>query len=461
MAPEKKSMARPATKEEYATLRELFRPHIESFDYFLDKGLDKMLESIRPMEITDPNSNKFLRNILHASALLYFICGGMERLIRILILQKRNYPMSLVRGSFVNRGAGYTDKAVVIRCVQDDQSSVTIKLYYLQNGSARLGFWLGGREFLLPVGIVLKVAKAVLKDYVFVHLKYNHDKFNLLIFMLQKLYALVDKTAAPDNADALQYQEALLPGHLITVFLKDRLQDWLRKTKRLILEEAAKNKSFDLHDAHEIRKFLGKNTTSVGRAIESMLKVGKVNSQSGLDLPQRDGMTIQAERLNFHRYISHFRAVHRGAAFAKMRTTSIPEDLEVGYVPLSLGGAYPGLYLFTNPARFVRPVRNLISLPDGKENIELIGPFEQAFMEIKCPDGGAGGRNILFPATHEEIHPTAILSVVANLTPWSDHNQSPRNMYQCQMAKQTMGFCGQALKFRTDVKAFHLQVCFV
>ncbi|KAK3135668.1 hypothetical protein QOZ80_5BG0421940 [Eleusine coracana subsp. coracana] len=410
------------------------------------------------------------------------------------------------------------------------------------------------------------VAKAVLKDYIFVHLKYDHDKFNLLIFMLQKLYALVDKTAAPDNADALQYQEALLPGHLITVFLKLILVNFGYKMPCILSA-----KSFDLHDANEIRKFLGKNTTSVGRAIESMLKVGKVNSQSGLDLPQRDGMTIQAERLNFHRYISHFRAVHRGAAFAKMRTTSvrkllpeswgflcpvhtpdgepcgllnhmtstcrvssfynsdgavknfdyikstlsaqlvrvgmnplspkiertgppevlnvhldgcivgtiasakieeavnyirtlkllaasgIPEDLEVGYVPLSLGGAYPGLYLFTNPARFVRPVRNLISLPDGKQNIELIGPFEQAFMEIKCPDGGAGGRNELFPATHEEIHPTAILSVVANLTPWSDHNQSPRNMYQCQMAKQTMGFCGQALKFRTDVKAFHLQ----
>ncbi|OEL31517.1 DNA-directed RNA polymerase I subunit 2, partial [Dichanthelium oligosanthes] len=522
-------------------------------------------------------------------------------------------------------------------------------LYYLQNGSARLGFWLGGREFLLPVGIVLKalidtsdreiftsltccysdkygrgkgvvstqligeraqiildevrdlslltrmqclvhigkyfrsvmegfenydyetVAKAVLKDYIFVHLENNHDKFNLLIFMLQKLYALVDQTASPDNADALQFQEALLPGHLITVFLKDRLQDWLRKSKRLIIEEATKNKSFDLNNALEVRKFLTKHTTSVGRAIESMIKIGKVNSQSGLDLPQRDGMTIHAERLNFHRYISHFRSVHRGSAFAKMRTTSvrkllpeswgflcpvhtpdgepcgllnhmtstcrissfynsegvvkifetikkslsaelvrvgmnpvlpkiertgppevlhvhldgcilgtiasakiedavnylrtlkllahsgIPDDLEVGYVPLSLGGAYPGLYLFTNPARFVRPVKNLLSLPDGKQSIELIGPFEQAFMEIRCPDGGDGGRKELFPATHEEIHPTAILSVVANLTPWSDHNQSPRNMYQCQMAKQTMGFCGQALKFRTDVKAFHLQ----
>ena len=54
-------------------------------------------------------------------------------------------------------------------------------------------------------------------------------------------------------------------------------------------------------------------------------------------------------------------------------------------------------------------------------------------MEIRCPDGGDGGRRNAFPATHEEIHPTGMLSVVANLTPWSDHNQSPRNMYQCQV----------------------------
>lgn len=55
-------------------------------------------------------------------------------------------------------------------------------------------------------------------------------------------------------------------------------------------------------------------------------------------------------------------------------------------------------------------------------------------MEIKCPDGGNGGRSDAFPATHEEIHPTNMISVVANLTPWSDHNQSPRNMYQCQVS---------------------------
>lgn len=59
-----------------------------------------------------------------------------------------------------------------------------------------------------------------------------------------------------------------------------------------------------------------------------------------------------------------------------MKWVQIPDDLEVGYVPLSFGGAYPGLYLFTNPSRFVRPVKN-ITVADDSKNLELIGPFEQ------------------------------------------------------------------------------------
>ena len=41
--------------------------------------------------------------------------------------------------------------------------------------------------------------------------------------------------------------------------------------------------------------------------------------------------------------------------------------------------------------------------------------------------------------SHAETGTSAMLSVVASLTPYSDYNQSPRNMYQCQMGKQTMG----------------------
>lgn len=63
---------------------------------------------------------------------------------------------------------------------------------------------------------------------------------------------------------------------------------------------------------------------------------------------------------------------------------------------------------------------------------EVVG-FVQAYMEIKCP----GGNEPIGPKpTHEEINATAFLSVVASLTPWSDHNQSPRNMYQCQVLPQ-------------------------
>lgn len=208
-----KSSSAAAAAGDYATLRELYLPHIESFDYFLDEGLDKMLLSIRPMEITDPSSNATLRmslekghvlppmkdgrlgqplypqecrqgrisysgefkveaffqfndgapirqtfNFGHLPIMLmsklchlrgadsrkliyhgeeatemggYFISGGMERLIRILIVQKRNYPMGMVRSSFVKRGEGYTDKAVVIRYCLLVALSFQLPIFYL------------------------------------------------------------------------------------------------------------------------------------------------------------------------------------------------------------------------------------------------------------------------------------------------------------------------------------------
>lgn len=55
-----------------------------------------------------------------------------------------------------------------------------------------------------------------------------------------------------------------------------------------------------------------------------------------------------------------------------------------------------------------------------------------------------------------EFSPYAMLSVVASLTPYSDFNQSPRNMYQCQMAKQTMGFPIHATEHRADNKTYRL-----
>src|SRR5207248_8245865 len=41
--------------------------------------------------------------------------------------------------------------------------------------------------------------------------------------------------------------------------------------------------------------------------------------------------------------------------------------------------------------------------------------------------------------------------------PFSDFNQSPRNMYQCQMSKQAMGTPGTAMRYRTDNKTYLLR----
>ena len=53
----------------------------------------------------------------------------------------------------------------------------------------------------------------------------------------------------------------------------------------------------------------------------------------------------------------------------------VPETLEIGLVPMLKRGQYPGLFLFSNPARMVRPVINLAT------NVtEMIGSFEQVHL---------------------------------------------------------------------------------
>lgn len=61
------------------------------------------------------------------------------------------------------------------------------------------------------------------------------------------------------------------------------------------------------------------------------------------------------------------------------------------------GGPYPGVFLFTNPARMIRPV---LQLHSGRR--EVLGTMEQCFLAVQCPDGGHGGSPGL-AYTHREI----------------------------------------------------------
>jgi DNA-directed RNA polymerase I subunit RPA2 len=561
----------------------------------------------------------------------FFIVNGNEKLIRMLIVGKRNFPMSIIRGSFVKRGQTYTKFGVQIRSVRPDQTSQTNVLHYLSDGNVTFRFSWRKNEYLIPVMMILKalaetndreifesivggasskgmnntfvtdrvelllrtyqayqkhsqfdcrshlgkafrpvlgvpadmpdeeVGTEFLRKVVLPHLGNENvtetqdwDKFKLITFMIRKLYSTVAGDCAPDNPDAVSNQEILLGGFLYGMILKERIEEWLRSFGPLARDWTIRNNGAKFTDESFDRDFLSKivkrSNENIGNALEYFLSTGNLVSPTGLDLQQTSGYTVIAEKINFYRFISHFRMIHRGSFFAQLKTTTvrkllpeswgflcpvhtpdgspcgllnhlshkclistdnldvshlprilvelgvrsessvaldesvvvqldgriigycspkqaqriadtirfwkvegknnIPRELEIGYVPNSSGGQYPGVYMFSQSARMYRPVKYLAS-----DKLDYVGPFEQPFMEIACVESD------LLPglSTHIEFTPTNILSIVANMTPFSDYNQSPRNMYQCQMSKQTMGTPGTSIAHRTDNKLYRIQ----
>ena len=51
-----------------------------------------------------------------------------------------------------------------------------------------------------------------------------------------------------------------------------------------------------------------------------------------------------------------------------------------------------------------------------------------------------------------EIKPTGFLSVVASLTPYSDFNQSPRNMYQCQVNARSRNLISGSARVNENIE---------
>ncbi|KAK0785207.1 hypothetical protein LTR02_010270 [Friedmanniomyces endolithicus] len=536
----------------------------------------------------------------------YFIVNGIEKLIRMLIVNRRNFPMAIIRPSFENRGATYTKYGMQLRSVRPDQTSQTNVLHYLSDGNATFRFSWRKNEYLVPVVMILKAlvetndreiyegivgpagtkglegkqfvtdrVELLLRTYqafslynmaqtrAFLGSKFrivlsipddmsdedagtqflrkivlphlgcydvteanNADKFRMLLFMIRKLHALVEGECSVDNPDAVSSQEILLPGSLFGMIIKERIEEWLLSIGASLRDWGRSNRypSFTSKDFERdfLTKVVRKTNENIGQALDYFLATGNLVSPTGLDLQQVSGYTVVAEKINFYRFISHFRMVHRGSFFAELKTTTVrkllpeswgflcpihtpdgspcgllnhlshkckiatesadvssipqliaqlgvvgssaatleesvvvqldgrilgfctpkrakvigdtlrywkvegshnvPVELEIGFIPASNGGQYPGVYMFSSPARMIRPVKYL---PLDKQ--DFVGPFEQPFMSIACtePEIASGD------STHVEYDPTNILSIVANQTPYSDFNQSPRNMYQC------------------------------
>uniref|UniRef100_A0A7N6F8Z0 DNA-directed RNA polymerase subunit beta n=1 Tax=Anabas testudineus TaxID=64144 RepID=A0A7N6F8Z0_ANATE len=522
----------------------------------------------------------------------YFIVNGIEKVIRMLIMPRRNYPIAMSRPKWKSRGQGYTQYGISMRCVKEEHTAINMNLHYLENGTVMLNFIYQKELFFLPLGFALKAlvdftdyqiyqelikgrednsfykscasemlrivmeegcttrsqvlnylgerfrvkmnlpewytneqcANFLLEECVCIHLKSDVEKFYLLCLMTRKLFTFAKQECMEENPDSIMCQEVLTPGQLYLMFLKERLAAWLVSVK--LSFDKRGTRLGGAWSAENMMKIFNMGS-DVTKPFEYLLATGNLSSKTGLGMLQNTGLCVVADKLNFIRYLSHFRCVHRGAAFAKMRTTSvrkllpeswgflcpvhtpdgepcglmnhmtasceivaqtlpttalpwvklhnriynkyfrslmsklwlthcadsrekkIPPWTEIVLVPkTSKASLYPGLFLFTTPCRMVRPVCNLAL---GKQ--ELIGTFEQLYINVGILE------DEIEPGvtTHQELFPHSMLSVVANFIPYSDHNQSPRNMYQCQMGKQTMGFPLHSFMDRSDNKLYRLQ----
>jgi len=94
-------------------------------------------------------------------------------------------------------------------------------------------------------------------------------------------------------------------------------------------------------------------------------------------------------------------------------------------------------------------------LKDHVGIVEYIDPYEGNESYVSW-----WGRidNLAKEHTHAEIHPSSLMGLVANMIPFANHNQSPRNQLSCSQSKQAIGY--YATNFMNRFDTYGSMLCY-
>ena len=129
--------------------------------------------------------------------------------------------------------------------------------------------------------------------YVLVHLPNYEDKLECLLYLLRKLYSFAAGDCGVDNADSLQNQEILLPGHLMSAFVKEKFDEFLAALRTGLTISLRRDYTATVNKINkeafwssQVDRFSMKSSGGIGKKVAYFLSTGNIVSTTGLDLMQ-------------------------------------------------------------------------------------------------------------------------------------------------------------------------------